>query len=371
MADTCKILSDTLSTLPLREWLGHTGRVDALAEVLRVTRVKGAVMAQVIAGDPWGIDIAQSTGAALHAVSAGTAWLRMEGSRPRQLMPGDIVLLPKGAAHAIASAPAGPTIALDRFVKAQMLTPGGELRVGGDGACSRFLCAGYDYDHEVAQPLMAALPTIVHVPAGEHGPGTPGDDAGSVLRMLTGELTGHDAGFATAVDRLLDVLLVQILRAWLARPDASAGASWLIGLRDPVTAGALTRLHAEPANPWTSDSLARAVGVSRATLARRFHDIVGEAPLTYLTRWRMDLAAQALRETDRPVDVIGREVGYTSEFAFNRAFSRVHGSPPGRYRSAVRARHRTPAPPIADSAGDRGIPTVATGSDSPRSTLHR
>jgi transcriptional regulator GlxA family with amidase domain len=163
--------------------------------------------------------------------------------------------------------------------------------------------------------------------------------------MLTAELAGDRHGSATAVDRLMDVLLIQILRAWLTRPEATAGASWLAGLRDPVTTAALNRLHTEPARPWTGHSLARSVGVSRATLTRRFSQTVGQAPLTYLTRWRMDLAAQALRDTDRPVEAVGRDVGYTSAFAFNRAFSRAYGTPPGRYRHAARDARRDAVPP--------------------------
>ena len=194
---------------------------------------------------------------------------------------------------------------------------------------------------------MAALPPVVYIPAGEHGPGTAAGHAGSVLRMLNGELTGGHHGSATAVDRLLDVLLVQILRAWLARPDAAAGTSWLTGLRDPVTAAALTLIHTEPARAWTGQSLALTVGVSRATLARRFRDVVGEPPLTYLTRWRMDLRAQALRDADRSISTRSAATSATpSEYAFNRAFSRTHGTPPGRYRRT--ARTQTPdhdAPP--------------------------
>jgi AraC-like DNA-binding protein len=310
--------------------------VDALAEVLRVSRVRGAVLAQVTASDPWGIDVAATSGAAMHAITSGTAWLRLAGTRPIQLMPGDVVLLPTGAAHTVASAPSGPATALGRVAKAQQLQPGGELRFGGDGARSRFLCAGYDYDFEVAQPLMAALPPVVHIPAGEPGRDGPTPGTTAVLHLLDGELTGQQAASATAVDRLIDVLLVQVLRAWLGRPEAATGTSWLTGLRDPVTAAALTRLHTEPAHPWTSDSLARTVGVSRATLTRRFSDHVGQAPLAYLTRWRMDLAAQALRDTDRPIDAIGRSVGYSSQFAFNRAFTRNHGTPPGRYRTMAK-----------------------------------
>jgi AraC-like DNA-binding protein len=222
-----------------------------------------------------------------------------------------------------------------------MLTPAGDLELGGGGAVTRFLCAGYDYDHEVAQPLMSALPAVLHVPAAQISAGDPGGSIAATLRMLALELSGRAPGSATVVDRLIDLLFVHVLRAWLAEPTAGgpgADRSWLAGLRDPTTSTALGLLHAQPGRPWSADQLARAVGVSRATLVRRFQDRIGQPPMSYLTAWRMDLAARALRNTDQPVDVIAREVGYTSEFAFSRAFARSRGEPPGRYRHGHRRR---------------------------------
>ena len=113
--------------------------------------------------------------------------------------------------------------------------------------------------------------------------------------------------------------------------------SWLRALRDPVLARVIAALHARPAEPWTVESLAREVHVSRATLARRFAEVVGEPPLTYLTHWRMHLAAQRLKYSTETVGAIAREVGYTSEYAFNRAFTRLRGQPPGRYRRLASA----------------------------------
>ena len=124
---------------------------------------------------------------------------------------------------------------------------------------------------------------------------------------------------------------------WLAADEHAAvggahQASWLRGLRDPLTARALAMLHEDPGHGWTLESLAGRLHTSRATLVRRFTKQVGEPPLSYLTRWRIELAGRQLRETTRPVAAIARDVGYNSEYAFNRAFSRVRGCPPGRYR---------------------------------------
>jgi AraC-like DNA-binding protein len=177
-------------------------------------------------------------------------------------------------------------------------------------------------------------PPVLHLPAETAGADSP---VQVTVRLLTAELDGRAAGSRAVVDRLIDALFVQVVRAWLQRDerDANAGASWLRALRDPDIAGVLALLHDQPARPWTIGELARGTNMSRATLARRFTDRVGEPPMAYLTRWRMDLAAQRLRDTADAVAVIAKSVGYTSEHAFSRAFTRARGQPPGRYRAQV------------------------------------
>src|SRR3954447_8903036 len=306
--------------------------VDPLAEVLDVSHVRGAVLAHVCANDPWGMRLSSTPGAAFHAITAGTCWLRLDGSPPLQLMPGDVVLLPTGSAHDMVSTPDGRTRAYDRVTKEELMTPDGDLLIAGPGAVTRFICAAHDYDHEVAHPLLSLLPPVVHIPANAPGDGGP---IQSTLRLLGSELGGRSPGSPSVGARLTDVLFVQVLREWLERE--SGGACWLRALRDPQIAEVIAVMHARPAEPWTLASLAQSVNLSRATLARRVTELVGEPPLTYLTRWRMDLAARRLRETNEPVNVIAHGVGYTSEFAFSRAFTRMRGEAPGRYRRALRA----------------------------------
>jgi transcriptional regulator GlxA family with amidase domain len=158
--------------------------------------------------------------------------------------------------------------------------------------------------------------------------------------LLAHEISEPRPGAGGVLNRLLDIVLVHLIRAWL---DADHGhqlpPSWLAGLRDPVVAATLTAIHDEPARAWTLADLARRTATSRATLARRFAAHVGETPGGYLTRWRMDLAAHQLRATTLPVGAIGRSVGYTSEYAFNRAFTRACGTAPGRYRNRHRLHH--------------------------------
>ena len=146
------------------------------------------------------------------------------------------------------------------------------------------------------------------------------------------------------LDRIVDILLVQLLRAWLGTDPAQARTpSWLSALTDPVAGPALAVLHTQPGRDWTIPSLAAAIGVSRATLARRFPAQVGCTPAAYLTRWRMDLAAVRLRDTDDTVGAVARSLGYTSEYAFNRAFTRDRRIPPGRYRTHSRAAQPGPS----------------------------
>jgi AraC-like DNA-binding protein len=310
--------------------------MDPLADVLDVSRVGGALFAHVRAYGPWGIAFDRDSGAGFHAITAGVCWLCTDEAPPCQLMPGDVVLLPTGMTHRLCSAPDEPSTSFDSIAVEHGWRHEEDLLLPGSGACTRFLCAAYDYDHGVAQPLLSLLPSMLHIPAGGAADPTP---LQRTIRLLTDELATPTPGARVVVDRLVDVILVQVVRAWLDGENA-ADASWLRGLRDPVVARAIGLLHDRPELPWTVERLAKEVSVSRATLARRFAELVGDPPLRYLTRWRMDLAARRLRETTDPLEAIARSVGYTSEFAFSRAFSRMRNEPPGRYRRRARAARR-------------------------------
>jgi len=272
-------------------------------------------------------------GAAFHAVTDGLAWLRIPGRPDTRLMPGDVVLLPTGLAHILASAPDAATVPFDHLAAEHALAAGQDLRLGAGPGQTRILCASYHQDPAVTVPLLTLLPDMLHIPARQAGA-----DLDTTLRLLAGEISRPQPGASAVLDRIVDILLVQLLRAWLdtaAAPDRAA--SWLSALTDPIAGPALAALHTQPGRDWTIPSLATAIGVSRATLARRFPAQVGCTPAAYLTRWRMDLAAVRLRDTDDTVGAIAKSLGYTSEYAFNRAFARHRQMPPGRYRTRSRA----------------------------------
>jgi AraC-like DNA-binding protein len=302
--------------------------MDLLAEVLAVSSVRGTVAARFEAGEGWAWWNADLPGAAFHAVTAGTAWLGVPGQPPRRLMPGDVVLLPTGADHSLADDPRPPPRAQPAAVPAN----GEIVRMGAGPVRTHVLCAHYRHDPSVSTQILASLPEIVHIRA-DNGGGYLDD----TIRLLARELAHPQIATAVVLDRLVDVLLIQLLRAWLAEKPAQAEGSWLGILSDPVMTEALTKLHQDPARAWTTEMLAAELSMSRATLSRRFAAVAGQSPGGYLTRWRMDLAALRLRDTSDTLETIARSVGYTSVHAFSRAFSRARSQSPGRYRSASRA----------------------------------
>src|ERR1700712_133976 len=259
--------------------------VDPLDDVLNIGAVSGALVAQVSIHAPWGLAMGNPAGAAFHAIT--------DGEPPRQLMPGDVVFMPTGAEHRLVSDPGAEVEPFGPIV----LAHGGlghDIELAGQGARTRFVCAAYGYDPAVTHPLLSLLPPALVLHSDD-----PAGDAplAMTLRMLTRELRDPGPGTRAVVNALVDVLFVEVLRTWLLE-DSTLEPSWLLALRDPVVARALTLMHEQPEAPWTIETLARAVDVSRATLARRFNELVGEAPLGYLTRWRMELAAKRLRDTN-------------------------------------------------------------------------
>ncbi len=292
--------------------------------------VRGSIAASLAAGEPWGLELPLVPRAAFHAVTAGTMWLRVADGPTIHLQPGDLVLLPRGTAHTIASGASSPTELFDHASAEEALNAGLELRAGAGPTTTRVLCASYQHDGPQRLSPFALLPEVLHVPGA-----VATSSLSATVRMLGDEMAMPAAGRRVVLDRTVDILLIHLLRAHLSNVDpAKEPPSWFRGLRDATTSAALTELHRDPSHGWTTAELSRRVGVSSATLARRFKSEVGQTPAGYLAGWRMTVAAQRLRSERCSVGAVARSVGYTSEFAFNRAFSRAYGVPPGRYRTA-------------------------------------
>jgi AraC-like DNA-binding protein len=336
--------------------------VDALDAVLAVAGVRGTIAATLNAADPWGFDLDEIPGAAFHAVTEGAAWLCPPGQPGIRLLPGDVVLLPTGTAHVLASSPDAGTVPFDRAAAQRALAAGEELHVGCGKPQTRILCASYRQDPAITLPLLTLLPDLLHIPAARASTAL-----GTTLQLLAQEIGQPAPGSAAVLNRIVDILFVQVLRTWLtATPPAPQGPTWLAALADPVAGPALAAQYTQPGHDWTVASLAAATGVSRATLTRRFSATAGDTPAAHLTRWRMDLAAQRLRDSDDTLAAIARSVGYTSEYAFSHAFTRARGIPPGRYRTRSRATDGPEAAkPGQDGLALRGTRQRHTGSRQP------
>ncbi|HEX6343774.1 AraC family transcriptional regulator [Umezawaea sp.] len=306
--------------------------MDLLEDALRVSGARGSLGVRLDAGGEWGVWLSTFPGAALHAVSAGTAWLDVPGEQPRRLDAGDVVLLPPGTAHGLSSGPGVRMGPCDADAAIEARSSGGVLRLGSSPVQTRLLTLHYEQDPEVSTLLLTALDAPTHLPARTNA------SLDGAIRLLDEELAQLRIGTTAAVNSIIDLLLVRFVRAWWESHPVERSSSWLGAVLDPVVRDALTHIHEHPERPWTTATLAAAVRVSRATLSRRFPAALGQTPGAYLTRWRMDLAALRLRDTDEPIDVMAGAVGYATPQAFSRAFRRARGFAPGEYRRTVRER---------------------------------
>lgn len=312
--------------------------MDALSDVLRAIRLSGGLFFQVEARAPFGViamEHAQlrhtyARGAEhvvpFHLVTHGACWFDgPDGARAR-MAAGDIVVVPSGATHAFVDAPGRrptPVPALLHLVTGRPPT----LRHGGEGDACGILCGFFRWHGRVFNPLFAALPPWMLIRSDP----TRTPWLAATLQRAYREDGEERPGAAALVERLTELLFVEVVQGWLRENE---GRGWLSGLRDPLVARALGHMHAEPARDWTVDALARAVGASRTTLAERFRATLDMSVIEYLTRWRMELAADRLLTTDRSVAEVAAEVGYQSEASLNRAFKRHAGQPPASWRRA-------------------------------------
>ncbi|MFF6995333.1 AraC family transcriptional regulator [Streptomyces sp. NPDC008313] len=344
--------------------------MDVVSDAISAVRVGRPSSERVRVGGTWCARLAPYEGAGFHVVLKGGCWLLPDDGDPVSLRTGDAVLLPHGTGHVIADAPADPVtvrraVPFERWRRdgspqGRSSTGGGGGGGGGDAAGEaalagdahpagevELLCGKYRLDRSHVHPLMAELPEVVHLPhhVGRH------PELRAAIDLLGGELEAQRPGSCMAVPSLLDLLLVYMIRSWMA--ESTAGV-WPAVLGDPVVAAALRALHTDPAAAWTNDRLAATAGVSRPTLARRFTGLVGRPPMAYLTWWRLTLAATLLRDTPDSLAAVAGRVGYGTPYALSHAFSREFGTTPGRYRAG--AGEPAPGSPAAPAPVGRPVP---------------
>lgn len=315
----------------------HYGAMDApwegrdrVARVLQTLRMRGVFYCRSELTEPWGLEMPAITDSvSFHVPTVGSCWLRVDGVDPVELRAGDLALVPHGRGHDILSSPdLGSSPRVDRLPQDYLGPHYSVLHHGGGGRATQLICGIVAFDDPAARELVRGLPSVLTVRGDEP---VMASSVRDTLRLMADELTRAQPGAEAVATRLSDILVVQAIRGWLAH-DPTARDGWLLALQDDRVGSALESMHAEPGRAWDLEQLARTATMSRSAFSARFTGMVGEPPMAYLTRWRMNLAANRLRDDRATVAQVATEVGYQSEAAFTRAFARTMGQTPGAVR---------------------------------------
>lgn len=318
--------------------------MDALSELLRAVKLSGALFYNSSCSAPWSLQSPPSSAflpyirvqatrvIEFHYITTGTAFVRV-GAETTPLAAGDIVMMPHGDAHEMGAGVGGRPICGEASLSALWSGRISLANFGGGGETTGLVCGYLACDGELLKPVLAGLPRVVRVnirtdPSGQW--------LDNMLRHAVEQAAAATPGSEVILAHLAEVLFTEVLRRYLlSLPEGRTG--WLAGAGDPAVGRALAALHREPSFDWTLDLLAQEAGISRSALTEKFTRYIGQAPMAYLTEWRLELGAEALRSTSRSVQRVALDSGYDSEAAFNRAFKRRFSLPPARYRKEARA----------------------------------
>lgn len=308
--------------------------MDVLAQFLNGPRARSAFVLKVVLDAPWAMRINDEAPLSVVAITHGSAWIvPLDSSTPIALTAGDIVIARGPDHYVVAGDPnVEPTIVIDPGGRCRTLdgsslidTMSLGVRTWGTSTTGSdaMLVGSYQTDGEVSRWLLDALPPLVVLRATEW--------ESPIIRLLADEAVKEEPGQQVVLDRLLDLLVVGALRAAFANGDVAV-PPWFSASADSIVGPVIRLMQNDPGQPWTVAQLSATVGVSRALLARRFHDLVGEPPMTFLTSWRMSIAADLMVEPHATVTAVATAVGYGSPFTFSTAFKRAHGRSPRAYR---------------------------------------
>jgi AraC-like DNA-binding protein len=319
--------------------------MDPLSDALKVAHLSGGVFLHAEFAAPWCIAIrvapelcAPLLGSASHLIPyhhvvEGELQVRVEGGEPFVLRTGEVVLFPRNDSHLLGSDLDLPPVMARDIIQPPRNGGLSSIRHGGAGARTRLVCGFLGGDGAHGNPVITALPAAVRLSIEQGGAA---EWIRSTFRYAAGELAAGRPGSEAVLAKLSELLFVEAVRRYAETlPEGQTG--WLAGLRDPHVARALGLLHRDLSRTWTVDELGRQVGLSRSALAERFTHLIGTAPMHYLANWRMQVAAQELRDTSASLAEVARTVGYESEAAFSRAFKKAFGTAPATWR---RARNR-------------------------------
>jgi AraC-like DNA-binding protein len=306
--------------------------MDIVGEAISAMRTGEPQAARALLTPPWGLRFSAAGGAGVQVILRGTAWLLPpDGGKPVHMAAGDVALIRRLRPHGMADHPSTPLydVTIDEHdPAAHWPADGSAMEEGVPGTV--LLGGSYYLNGARPHPLFESMPDVIHLPARIGAAGR----VRTVVELLGAEMDSEGPGVRAAVPALLDLLLLYTMRTWLETTTQPIG--WAQALRDPALSAALRAIQERPAERWTVATLAREASLSRAAFARRFTALTGQPPLTYLTWWRMTIASRLLQTTDASMDTIAGRVGYSSEYAFSKAFTRELGVAPARYRRQQR-----------------------------------
>jgi AraC-like DNA-binding protein len=301
---------------------------DPLGEALHFLRMSGTFYCRSELTAPWGVEMPVLPGCLIfHVITSGRAWLDVRGAEKKLLQPGELALVPHGEGHRMASEPRARMAKLFDLPRELISERYEILRYGGGGAPTTMICGAVELDHPAARQLIQLLPKLICLDGSEM------EWLHNTLRFMVAEARELRPGGEAVLTRLADIVVIQAIRSWIER-DAAARTGWLGALKDRQIGPALLSIQHEPARDWTVASLAARAAMSRSAFAARFTALVGEPPMQYLARWRMQVAVTALKEERASIAELAGRLGYQSEAAFSRAFKRFIGVSPGAVRRA-------------------------------------
>jgi len=303
---------------------------DPLAEALHYLRMDGMFYCRSELSAPWGLDLpAMADCLWFHIVTDGACTLELDDDTSLTVAAGDVIVFPHGTAHRAFSDPTAATPLVFDLPHDYISRSYAILRHGAGGDPSNIVCGVVQLGHPAAAELLAVLPQAIHIVAADTR--SDWDWLPGVLSMMATEAQSTRPGGETVITRLCDILVIQAIRWWIDA-DPAAQSGWLGALRDPAIGRAISLIHRDPSHDWTVELLAREVAMSRSGFSARFSALVGVSPKQYVTRWRMRLAQDLLRDQSLPILTIALQLGYQSEAAFSRAFKREVGIAPSHAR---------------------------------------
>jgi AraC-like DNA-binding protein len=305
---------------------------DPFDEVLQLLQLTGVLYCRAELSEPWGLEMPAIEGVmTVYVVTSGHCWIELEGQVPVFLPEGSLAMVPRTCRHKLRSNPATKTSHLAEVPVERITERFERMHCGGGGSLTRITYCGVRFEHVIADRLISLLPELLHLRTLEEDDGW----LQNTVRFISREAQQMLPGNETVITRLADILVIQAMRTWMTsvREDERG---WIAALYDRQIGKALAAMHRQPEKNWSVVSLARDVGMSRSGFSARFSAMVGEPVLQYLTCLRMQLAQRELQRTADSLVKIAARVGYHSEPAFNRAFKRVMGMPPGAMRKQNR-----------------------------------